>query len=61
MRQLEETFGVGVAAMSIVSGPIFGFSDTWQLIINTGTAYPSSTILASGTLLSTNGVMALGP
>jgi len=31
-----------VAAMAIVvawavSGPIFGFSDTWQLVINTGT------------------------
>ena len=21
----------------LVSGPIFGFSDTWQLVINTGT------------------------
>ena len=23
--------------MWIVTGPIFGFSDTWQLVINTGT------------------------
>jgi low affinity Fe/Cu permease len=21
----------------LVSGPLFGFSDTWQLVINTGT------------------------
>ena len=33
------TFIVAVALVVIwgVSGPIFGFSDTWQLIINTGT------------------------
>jgi len=32
-------FGVAVAVLVIwaVSGPFFGFSDTWQLIINTGT------------------------
>src|SRR3954467_12932681 len=32
-------FVVAVAVILIwaVSGPIFGFSDTWQLIINTGT------------------------
>ncbi len=28
---------VGVIALWVVSGPIFGFSDTWQLVINTGT------------------------
>lgn len=28
---------VAVIAAWIVSGPIFGFSDTWQLVINTGT------------------------
>lgn len=28
---------VGVIAVWIVTGPIFGFSDTWQLVINTGT------------------------
>jgi low affinity Fe/Cu permease len=27
----------GVILVWIVSGPIFGFSDTWQLVINTGT------------------------
>jgi low affinity Fe/Cu permease len=27
----------GVIAAWIVTGPIFGFSDTWQLVINTGT------------------------
>jgi low affinity Fe/Cu permease len=33
------TFGIAVATILVwgVSGPIFGFSDTWQLIINTGT------------------------
>ena len=32
-------FGLAVAVIVIwgVTGPIFGFSDTWQLIINTGT------------------------
>jgi low affinity Fe/Cu permease len=28
---------VGVIAVWIGTGPIFGFSDTWQLVINTGT------------------------
>lgn len=28
---------VGVVVLWLVSGPVFGFSDTWQLIINTGT------------------------
>jgi low affinity Fe/Cu permease len=27
----------GIILAWIVTGPIFGFSDTWQLIINTGT------------------------
>ena len=32
-------FGVALAAIVVwgVTGPIFGFSDTWQLVINTGT------------------------
>jgi low affinity Fe/Cu permease len=34
-------FGIGTAVLIIivwaVSGPLFGFSDTWQLVINTGT------------------------
>jgi low affinity Fe/Cu permease len=33
--------GIGTAALVIaiwaISGPLFGFSDTWQLVINTGT------------------------
>jgi len=33
--------GFGIAVMIIITwgitGPIFGFSDTWQLVINTGT------------------------
>lgn len=28
---------VAVIAVWVVTGPIFGFSDTWQLVINTGT------------------------
>lgn len=28
---------VGVILVWVVSGPLFGFSDTWQLVINTGT------------------------
>jgi low affinity Fe/Cu permease len=28
---------LGTIAVWAVSGPIFGFSDTWQLVINTGT------------------------
>ena len=27
----------GVVVLWAVSGPVFGFSDTWQLVINTGT------------------------
>ena len=28
---------VGVIIVWIITGPVFGFSDTWQLVINTGT------------------------
>ncbi|NJM81906.1 MAG: low affinity iron permease family protein [Tabrizicola sp.] len=28
---------LAVIAVWIVTGPVFGFSDTWQLVINTGT------------------------
>lgn len=28
---------VSVIAVWIITGPLFGFSDTWQLVINTGT------------------------
>ncbi len=31
------TLAVGVIVVWILTGPIFGFSDTWQLVINTGT------------------------
>lgn len=31
------TLAVAIIAIWIVSGPIFRFSDTWQLVINTGT------------------------
>ena len=32
-------FGIAVSVILIwaISGPVFGFSDTWQLVINTGT------------------------
>ena len=40
-KALGSPAALGVAALVIVvwalSGPIFGFSDTWQLVINTGT------------------------
>ena len=34
-----KAFGVALAVIVVwaVTGPIFGFSDTWQLVINTGT------------------------
>ncbi len=31
------SLAVGVIAVWIVTGPLFDFSDTWQLVINTGT------------------------
>jgi low affinity Fe/Cu permease len=33
------TFALAVAVIAtwVITGPIFGFSDTWQLVINTGT------------------------
>ncbi|MGH8619799.1 MAG: low affinity iron permease family protein [Burkholderiales bacterium] len=31
------SLAVGVIVVWIVTGPMFGFSDTWQLVINTGT------------------------
>lgn len=31
------TFAASVIVVWAVSGPLFGFSDTWQLVINTGT------------------------
>jgi low affinity Fe/Cu permease len=33
------TFALAVAVIAVwvLTGPIFGFSDTWQLVINTGT------------------------
>jgi low affinity Fe/Cu permease len=31
------TLAVAVIVVWLVTGPIFGFSDTWQLVINTGT------------------------
>jgi len=31
------TLAVAVILVWVVTGPVFGFSDTWQLVINTGT------------------------
>ena len=31
------TLAVAIIVVWLVTGPIFGFSDTWQLVINTGT------------------------
>ncbi len=36
-RPFTFTIAVLVIAVWAVTGPLFGFSDTWQLIINTGT------------------------
>ena len=36
-RPLTFCIAVGIIAAWAVSGPLFGFSDTWQLVINTGT------------------------
>ncbi len=36
-RPLTFMFAVGIILVWLVSGPLFGFSDTWQLVINTGT------------------------
>jgi low affinity Fe/Cu permease len=30
-------FALAIVLVWLVTGPIFGFSDTWQLVINTGT------------------------
>ena len=31
------TLAVAIIGVWVVTGPMFGFSDTWQLVINTGT------------------------
>jgi low affinity Fe/Cu permease len=36
-RPLTFCLAVGVILVWGITGPIFGFSDTWQLVINTGT------------------------
>ena len=34
---LAFVFAVGTVFIWLLTGPLFGFSDTWQLVINTGT------------------------
>jgi low affinity Fe/Cu permease len=36
-RPVTFLLAVGLIVVWLISGPIFGFSDTWQLVINTGT------------------------
>lgn len=36
-RPVAFTLAMGVVLLWAVTGPLFGFSDTWQLVINTGT------------------------
>ena len=36
-RPVAFGLAVGVVLVWLITGPVFGFSDTWQLIINTGT------------------------
>jgi low affinity Fe/Cu permease len=36
-RAAAFTLALGVILIWLTTGPVFGFSDTWQLVINTGT------------------------
>jgi low affinity Fe/Cu permease len=36
-RPVTFALAVGIIAVWIITGPLFRFSDTWQLVINTGT------------------------
>ena len=36
-RQSTFLLAIGVIVVWVVTGPLFGYSDTWQLVINTGT------------------------
>ena len=36
-RPIAFAAAVGVVLVWAITGPLFGFSDTWQLVINTGT------------------------
>jgi low affinity Fe/Cu permease len=36
-QPLTFALAIGVIVIWVVTGPLFGFSDTWQLVINTGT------------------------
>jgi low affinity Fe/Cu permease len=36
-RPITFTLALGLIVLWAVSGPVFGWSDTWQLVINTGT------------------------
>ena len=36
-RPISFNMAVTVIVVWLVTGPVFGFSDTWQLVINTGT------------------------
>ena len=36
-RPITFLLAVGIVVVWLITGPIFGYSDTWQLVINTGT------------------------
>jgi low affinity Fe/Cu permease len=36
-RPMTFLLSVGLIVVWLITGPLFGFSDTWQLVINTGT------------------------
>ena len=36
-KPITFTLALGIVIAWVATGPIFGFSDTWQLVINTGT------------------------
>jgi phosphatidylserine/phosphatidylglycerophosphate/cardiolipin synthase-like enzyme len=42
-----------------LTGPFFGFSDTWQLVINTGTTQGVSTMIDANHAISHNKVMVI--
>ena len=53
-RPLAFLAAVAIVALWAISGPVFGYSDTWQLVINTGTTI--STFLMVFLLQNTGGV-----
>ena len=49
---------VGIVVIWAISGPIFGCSDTWQLVINTGTTIVTFLMVSPG-IAAFPGLMAI--